>query len=101
MKDPDLDDVKLHAGDAAKLLKSIGNEHRLVVLCLLAHKGEMTAGQLSAALPLSQSAASQHLARMRHDGLIECRRDAQTVHYRLADPSVKRIIAALREIFCP
>jgi DNA-binding transcriptional ArsR family regulator len=58
-------------------------------------------GVLADAVGLSQSALSQHLARLRADGLLATRRDAQTVFYRVADPNVGRILALLKAIYCP
>ncbi|NLY59195.1 MAG: helix-turn-helix transcriptional regulator [Gammaproteobacteria bacterium] len=89
------------AAQAAALLKTVGNEHRLLVLCLLIGHGEMTVGELLGQVKLSQSALSQHLAKMRDEGLVTYRREAQTLHYRIADPNVKKLIATLKAIFCP
>jgi len=87
------------AYEAARLLKLLANEKRLVILCFLATRGEMPVGALVEALALSQSALSQHLAKLRRDGLVLFRREAQTLHYRLADPRVMRLLRALEEIF--
>ncbi len=62
---------------------------------------EMSVGALGEYVDLSQSALSQHLAKMREEGLVACRKEAQTVHYRIADPRVKTLILSLKEIFCP
>ncbi|GAD22827.1 predicted transcriptional regulator [Acidovorax sp. MR-S7] len=89
------------AARAAALLRVVGNEHRLLVLCLLIELGEASVGTLLEQVELSQSALSQHLARMRHEGLVAFRRDAQTLYYRIADPAVEQLVAALKAIFCP
>lgn len=89
------------ASKAAVLLRAIGNEHRLLVLCLLIEHGEMTVGGLNEYVALSQSALSQHLAKMREEGLVTFRREAQTLHYRIEEPAVVKIVTALKEIFCP
>ena len=73
------------AGEAAQLLKMLANEKRLLILCFLAVRGEMTVGELVGIVKLSQSALSQHLAKLRADGLVEFRRTSQTLHYRVAD----------------
>jgi DNA-binding transcriptional ArsR family regulator len=88
------------AARAAALLRLLGNEKRLMVLCQLAD-GEMSVGQLQATVGLSQSALSQHLARMREDGVLATRREAQTIFYRIADPAALRVIQTLAELFCP
>lgn len=89
------------AAQAAALLRAVGNEHRLLVLCLLIEHGEMTVGTLLEQVPLSQSALSQHLAKMRDEGLVAYRRESQTLHYRIENPDVARLIATLKSIFCP
>ncbi|MCK1639882.1 winged helix-turn-helix transcriptional regulator [Bradyrhizobium sp. 157] len=88
------------AGDAARLLKLLANEKRLLILCFLAVRGEMTVGELVGVVKLSQSALSQHLAKLRADGLVEFRRTSQTLHYRVADQRTLRLLGVLKEIFC-
>lgn len=96
----DLKKLAKQAGDAAQLLKLLGNEKRLLVLCFLAARGEMTVGELVDVAKLSQSALSQHLARLRGDGLVTFRRTSQTLHYRVADKRAMRIMLVLKEIYC-
>jgi DNA-binding transcriptional ArsR family regulator len=93
--------LETQAHQASALLKQIGNEHRLLLLCQLAAAGEMTVTQLAEAVGLSQSALSQHLARLRAKGIVGFRREAQTLHYRLIDQRVVRILKALKQVFCP
>lgn len=88
-------------GDAARLLKLVANEKRLLILCRLIGEKEIPVGALADAVGLSQSALSQHLARMRDDGLVGTRRDAQTIFYSLADPKVARLLQLLKDIYCP
>ena len=88
------------AGEAAKLLRTMSNEHRLMILCRL-EGGEVSAGELLAGTTLSHSALSQHLAVLREDGLVATRRAGLNIYYRIADPSALRVIATLAEIFCP
>ena len=88
------------AGEAAQLLKMLANEKRLLILCFLAVRGEMTVGELVGVVKLSQSALSQHLAKLRADGLVEFRRTSQTLHYRVADPRTLRLLEVLKEIHC-
>ncbi|MYN14505.1 metalloregulator ArsR/SmtB family transcription factor [Pusillimonas sp. TS35] len=89
------------AAKAAALLRMVGNEHRLLVLCLLIEHREMTVGALLEHVPLSQSALSQHLAKMREEGLVTYRREAQTLHYRIDNPDVEILVATLKQIYCP
>jgi|1186.fasta_scaffold1037070_1 ArsR family transcriptional regulator, virulence genes transcriptional regulator len=88
------------AAVAARLLKLLGSERRLLTLCFLAARHEMTVGELVGAVGLSQSALSQHLAKLRHDGLVAYRRESQTLHYRIADPRAARVLALLKKIYC-
>ena len=97
----DLEFMQQGAARAAALLRAVGNEHRLLVLCLLIEQGEASVGTLLEQVRLSQSALSQHLARMREEGLVTYRRDAQTLYYRIADPAAEKLVAALKDIFCP
>ena len=89
------------AAKAAQWLRALANEHRLLVLCLLLEADEMSVGELQARIALSQSALSQHLARMREEGLIAFRREAQTLYYRIEHPEVARLMATLKTLFCP
>ncbi len=88
-----------HADDAARLLKALANEKRLMILCLLA-KSERTVGELNALVDLSQSALSQHLALLREENLVETRRQAQSIHYSLLPGPAYQIIQTLHGIFC-
>jgi DNA-binding transcriptional ArsR family regulator len=89
------------AAEAAGLLKLLANESRLLILCRLAMALEMSVNDLAEAVGLSQSALSQHLAKMREEGLLTTRREAQTVFYRIADPNAARLLALLKDIYCP
>jgi DNA-binding transcriptional ArsR family regulator len=94
-----LGEMKAHAADAAGLMKTLGNEQRLLVLCSLT-EGPLTVGELNRRVPLSQSALSQHLAKLREAGLVETRREAQTIHYSLAAGPVTALMATLHDIYC-
>jgi len=64
-------------------------------------QGEMSVGEMNEVVGISASALSQHLARMREEGLVAYRREAQTLYYRINNPAVERVIAALKDIYCP
>ncbi|HET9413520.1 MAG TPA: metalloregulator ArsR/SmtB family transcription factor [Pseudolabrys sp.] len=96
----DLSALRRNSGAATSMLRALANERRLMILCLLISDEELSAGELAEEVGLSQSAASQHLAKMRDEGLITFRREAQSIHYRIADPNVKRLITTLKAIFC-
>jgi DNA-binding transcriptional ArsR family regulator len=86
------------ATEAARLLKLLANEQRLTVLCRLSN-AELSVTELGKFVNLSQSALSQHLAKLRADGLVSTRRDAQTIYYRLADPVAERLIGVLCDVY--
>lgn len=88
------------ATDLAGILRALANEHRLMILCKLVEWGEANVGSLVEAVGLSQSALSQHLAKMREEGLITFRRESQTLWYRIADPRIEQLFAALHKLFC-
>jgi DNA-binding transcriptional ArsR family regulator len=96
----DLLKMKASADQASALLRSLGNDRRLLILCTLMGAGESSAGELAQAVELSPSATSQHLARMREEGLLESRREAQSIIYRIADPKLERVVALLKDIYC-
>ena len=87
------------AGTAARLMKGLGNRNRLMILCEL-HKGERSVGELRKVVRLAQSALSQHLARLRRDGLVRTRRNAQSIYYSIADPAVTAVIGVLYQTYC-
>ena len=89
------------AAEAAALMKALSNEHRLLVLCHLVSEHELSVGALVERVGLSQSALSQHLGRLREEGLVAFRREAQTLHYRIADPKAGQVLELLRDLFCP
>lgn len=98
--DLDLTTMQHRADEAAHLLKTLGNPQRLRLLCLLVD-GEMSVSQLNERLPeLSQSALSQHLGRLRSDGLVRTRRESQTIWYALEEGPAQHIMATLYEIYC-
>jgi DNA-binding transcriptional ArsR family regulator len=88
-------------GRAAALLRAVANETRLRILCRLVEVDEANVGSLNAACRLSQSALSQHLGRLRAEGLVATRREGQAIFYRIANPEVRRLIALLHDMFCP
>jgi DNA-binding transcriptional ArsR family regulator len=89
-----------NAAQAARLLRALSNENRLMLLCLL-FEGEQTVGELNESLPLSQSALSQHLAVLREEGMVSARRDGQSIYYTLASTPAQRVIETLHSVYCP
>ena len=95
----DLAVFEANARRASALLKAMGNDRRLLILCHLTH-GEKSVSQLEALVGLRQSALSQHLARLRRSNLVRTRRAAQTIYYSLAGPEAIEVMKALSGIFC-
>jgi DNA-binding transcriptional ArsR family regulator len=87
------------AEQASELLRSLGNRHRLLILCQLT-EGERSVGDLASFLGLRDSTVSQHLSLLRRDGLVRARRDGQTIWYSIASPPARRLLETLFEIFC-
>ena len=92
--------VKLeeHSEKASALLKALANEKRLMIVCILC-KGEKNVGELEQFIGLSQSALSQHLARLRRDGIVDTRREAQTIYYSIKDATVPKLLECLAALY--
>ena len=99
LSEAQLEQMQTHAADAASLMRAFGNESRLMILCALA-AGEHSVSELNEIIPLSQSALSQQLARLRREGLVSTRRESQVIHYSLCDGPADRVINVLHDIFC-
>ena len=89
-----------NAAQVAQILRALANERRLMILCKLVEWGEANVTTLAEAVGLSQSALSQHLARMREEGIVAFRRDAQTLWYRIADHRIESLLATLHRLYC-
>lgn len=96
----DIDSFQQSARKAADLLKALSNDHRLMILCQLS-AGEKSVGELEDVIGLRQSALSQHLARLRKDGLVQTRRESQHIFYSLANTDVMQVIETLAGLYCP
>ena len=95
----DIEKLERRSEEVAAILALIANPARLRILCHLSRE-EMQVGRLAEAVGLSQSALSQHLAKLRAGGAVETRRDRQAIHYRLANGEVRAIMDSLYDIFC-
>lgn len=95
----DIAQLQDNARKASTLLKAMSNEHRLLILCQLLH-GEKSVGELERLIGLSQSALSQHLARLRRDSLVKTRRQAQTIFYSLTGQEASAVISTLYGLYC-
>ena len=95
----DLEQMNQSADRASALMKTLGHRDRLMILCQLADS-EKSVGQIAELLEISQSPLSQHLSRMRKEGLVTTRREAQTIYYSLKSGEAARIVEVLYELFC-
>jgi DNA-binding transcriptional ArsR family regulator len=95
----ELAQLREHATEAAALLKALSNENRLMILCALAG-GELSVGELNEEIDVSQSALSQQLALLRRDGLVNTRRQSQTIYYSLAPSNAVHVIELLKNLYC-
>ena len=95
----DLVKIKDNAKRASTLLKAMSNQHRLLILCQLV-TGEKCVGELEKIVGVSQSALSQHLARLRRNDLVSTRRAAQTIYYSLAGEEASAVIETLYGLYC-
>ena len=99
MPNIDPEAMRANAGRASDLLKALANDKRLMILCLLV-EGERSVGDLNTRLQLSQPALSQHLKVLRDEGLVDTRRDAQSILYSLAPGPAQRILMTLHDVYC-
>lgn len=95
----DINDLTGKSEEASKLLAMLANPQRLRILCVL-HEGERSVGALEAVIGLSQSALSQHLAKLRTAGVVSTRRESQTIYYSVADPRAAKLLAVLYDLYC-
>lgn len=100
LRDTSLKGFEEKAAVAASMLKALGNEKRLMILCKLLDQGEMSVMALTNEVGLSQSALSQHLAKMREENIVGFRRDAQQIFYHVSDPRIREIISTLKTVYC-
>lgn len=88
-----------HADEASRLMRAMANPNRLMILCTLSGT-ELSVGELNNRVPLSQSALSQHLSVLRRDGLVQTRREQQSIYYSLMDGPVVQMIETLHNLYC-
>lgn len=92
--------IEKAAAEVAGVLRALANERRLLILCKLVEWGEANVNSLADEVGLSQSALSQHLAKMREEGLVTYRRESQTLWYRIADQRIEDLFATLHRLYC-
>ena len=87
------------ASEASKFLKAIANPDRLQILCMLV-QGEMNVSALEKATGIRQPRLSQHLARLRQEGLVANHRNAKEIHYSLSSNEAQEVISLLHSLYC-
>lgn len=92
--------MEAKAAEVARVLAALANPRRLELLCVLIEMGEANVGTLVDRVGAAQSAVSQHLARMRAEGVVAFRREGQTLWYRIADDRIEALIAELHRVYC-
>ena len=98
--DVDIEEFERKACEVADILRAFANGRRLMVLCKLVELGEANVTTLAREVGLSQSALSQHLAKMRDEGIVAFRRESQTIWYRIADARTEELIGTLYKLYC-
>lgn len=101
MDHSEIERLAQQSAEAAAMLRALANQQRLLILCHLSTTEEMSVSALQGRMALSQSALSQHLARLREEGLVTFRRDAQTLFYRIVNDRASRLLGLLHELYCP
>lgn len=96
----DIDAMEAQASKASSVLGALSNEKRLLILCQLVDC-ERSVNDLTELLDAPQSTISQHLGVLRREGLVETRRDAQTLYYSLAGDEARTILETLQALYCP
>lgn len=90
--------MKPVAPDVSGLMKTLGHPDRLLVICQLID-GEKSVGEIARLIDISQPALSQHLARLRNEGLVDTRREAQTIYYSVISSEAEQIVRLLYDLF--
>ena len=96
----DIPAMEAQANRASSLLGALSNEKRLIILCQLVDQ-ERSVNDLIELIGAPQSTISQHLGVLRREGLVQTRRDAQTLYYSLAGNEARAILETLQALYCP
>ncbi|WP_346839701.1 metalloregulator ArsR/SmtB family transcription factor [Microbulbifer sp. SAOS-129_SWC] len=94
-----LERMRASAGEAALMLRSLGNPDRLMLLCQLSQE-ELCVGEIETRLDIRQPSLSQQLGVLRREGLVTTRRDGKNIYYRVADQRVLALLQTLYQLYC-
>lgn len=95
----DMDLLRARAGEAAALLRALGNPDRLLLLCELS-QAELCVSDLAERTGIGQPSLSQQLTVLREQGLVATRRDGKRIHYSIADPRAMAVLKTLYRLYC-
>ena len=95
----DIQQMRQAAGDACSLMKTLGNQDRLLLLCQML-KGEQCVSQLEQSLGILQPTLSQQLAVLRNEGFVDTRREGKQIFYSLASDEVRQLLQLLHQLYC-
>lgn len=99
MNKKSLESVLDRCEEVSALLKALSHPVRLKVLCHVM-EDEKTVNELTDFCGISQSAMSQFLTRMKTEGVLQSRREGTFIYHGLADPKLKKLLKAIKEIYC-
>lgn len=97
--DISLDKMRASAGEASQMLRSLGNQDRLLLLCQLCQE-ELCVSDIEERLDIRQPSLSQQLGVLRREGLVTTRKEGKRVYYRVADPRVLALLQTLYQLYC-
>ncbi len=98
--EPTQNEMAEGAQEAAQFLKALSNDSRMLILCRLAEKGEMSVSELESDLQFRQSKLSQHLTLLRAERMVATRREGKSIYYRLVSTEVERTLELMHSMFC-
>ena len=87
------------ASEACRLLKTLGNSDRLLLLCNIS-QGEKCVGELETILDIHQPTLSQQLRVLRNEGLVQARRDGKQIYYSLSSAIARDVMGVLHKSYC-
>lgn len=96
----DYSELNENALSTSRFLVGFANPTRLRILCRLLD-GECSVGDMAEWLNISQSALSQHLAKLRELQLVATRRHRQTIFYSAASPHIELLLSTLNGLRLP
>jgi len=95
----DLQRLRTAAGEATAVLRTLGNEDRLLLLCEMS-QAELSVGELSERTGITQPTLSQQLAVLRAQELVATRREGKQIFYSVADRRTLDLLKTLHRLFC-